>query len=125
MMAARSSARPDDERPWEQPGAVRRDCEPHRAWLLHLLGDVGRALGLLTLMCGPVGMAALPLGLVVRRMARHDLEAMRRGLMDPSGEARTRQAIRLATDGAGAAVVLGALWVMMIAACAYVVTHGP
>src|SRR6266852_4361261 len=23
-----------DERPWEQPGAVRRDCEPHRDKLL-------------------------------------------------------------------------------------------
>jgi hypothetical protein len=28
----------DDERPWEEPGAVRRDCEPHRSGLLVGLG---------------------------------------------------------------------------------------
>jgi hypothetical protein len=33
-----------DVRPWEQPGAVRRDCEPHRGPALLLLARVGLGL---------------------------------------------------------------------------------
>ena len=36
----------------------------------------------------------LPLALVIRVMARHDLALMRLGLMDPAGEADTRRAGR-------------------------------
>jgi hypothetical protein len=31
---------PDDPRPWEQPGAVRRDVEPHRGRPLLVFGSV-------------------------------------------------------------------------------------
>jgi hypothetical protein len=35
----------DDSRPWEQPGAVRRDVPPHRAYLLRPLAGVSLACG--------------------------------------------------------------------------------
>ena len=35
----------DDDRPWERPGAVRRDCEPHRGEMLLLLWRVRPAGG--------------------------------------------------------------------------------
>jgi hypothetical protein len=38
-----------DPRPWEQPGAVRRDAAPHRAYLLATLGRLPLAFGLLSL----------------------------------------------------------------------------
>jgi hypothetical protein len=31
----------NDDRPWDRPGAVRRDCEPHRGPALRLLGGAG------------------------------------------------------------------------------------
>ena len=79
----------DDERPWERPGAVRRDCEPHRGRLL-------RALGLTSLVLAALGVAlvipalvALPLGVAVWAAARRDLRRMAAGAMDPGGRDAT------------------------------------
>ena len=100
-----------DDRPWERPGAVRRDAEPHRGGLLFLLATVPTVGGFLgfpatgfataTLpsardacfltMLGLSG-AALLLALSVRQMARGDLCKMRAGLMDPRGQALTQEA---------------------------------
>src|SRR5262249_10530030 len=54
----RMSASPDDAdpRPWERPGAVRRDCEPDRGQTLLLLGCSALVLGV-------VGLCILPLAL--------------------------------------------------------------
>jgi hypothetical protein len=41
--------------PWEQPGAARRDCDPHRA---HLLLRLGSAAFLLSLLSPPAVPAA-------------------------------------------------------------------
>jgi hypothetical protein len=41
-----------DPRPWERPGAVRRDAAPHRAYLLATLGRLPLAFGLLSLSSG-------------------------------------------------------------------------
>jgi hypothetical protein len=40
----------DDPPPWEQSGAVRRDCEPHRADLPLRVGSVGFLCSLLSLL---------------------------------------------------------------------------
>jgi hypothetical protein len=37
----------DELQPWEEPGGVRRDCEPHRRHLLLWLGYASAACGLL------------------------------------------------------------------------------
>ncbi len=74
--------------PWELPGAVRRDCEPHR-------GDLLLRLSMLTLCLAAAVIPALlawPLGVAVWVMARHDLALMRLGGMDPAGQADTRAA---------------------------------
>ena len=42
----------DDPRPWERPGAVRRDAAPHRANLLAVLGRLSLAFGLRSLSSG-------------------------------------------------------------------------
>jgi hypothetical protein len=79
----------DGDRPWERPGAVRRDSETHRRRLL-------RALGLTSLVLSALGVAlvipallALPLGLAVWAAARRDLRRMNAGAMDPGGRDAT------------------------------------
>jgi hypothetical protein len=122
----------DDPRPWDQPGAVRRDVEPHRGhwfrllrWcnlvalsllagsiLLCLVGDrVGGLVGAALAWAVPLltGMFALAVGLPTLVLATHDLARMRAGAMDRAGEADTRHARDL---GATAALV-GLAWVAL------------
>ena len=104
----------DDCRPWEQPDAVRRDCEPHRGRLL--LGLSLLPLGLYaawhTLSCTrlhfvasggalPVGQIALAVvdlaltlagaaaGAWVYALTSRDLARMASGQMDPRGKGQT------------------------------------
>jgi hypothetical protein len=116
----------NDDRPWEQPGAVRRDCEPHRGPALRLLGWAGVTLmagGLPLGCCGTVllGPVPLPGGLAgpallfllpalaltsgVAWAARRDLAGMREGLRDPAGRRETQAAKWLGDVG----LVLGLL----------------
>src|SRR5690348_3851263 len=83
---------PDSPRPWEQPGAVRRDCEPHRGPLLSRLAVVSVLLGLASLCFVPVGLVAVPLAVGVWCTASGDLARMDAGLMDPEGRRLTEQA---------------------------------
>ena len=68
---------PDDElEPWERPGAVRRDCEPHRGELLARLADLAAILGVVSVFfCVPT-FVALPLALTVVLLASRDLDRM-------------------------------------------------
>jgi hypothetical protein len=115
----------DDDRPWEQPGALRRDVAPHRAhWfrLLRWCNLVALAVGVGSIPLGfaplqvaglagiavswalplLVGVLALAVGLPTWVLAAHDLARMRAGAMDPASEAdaspgpgRRRHAARL------------------------------
>jgi hypothetical protein len=112
-----------DRRPWEEPGAVRRDVEPHRSPLLLMLctaalfvgflsfpvAALGAALGVpsgppLAPVWGPAvgGIAALSgvafPGSVVY-LAAQDLRRMRHGLMDPTGWADAWVVVVLASIG--------------------------
>jgi hypothetical protein len=102
-----------DRQPWEEPGAVRRDCEPHRAALLGLIVRAGAPLALVSAILnsiwplgvalglrgfGPTGLdlAALPATAATWGLAggvgwasRRDLALMRAGRMDPEGRAAT------------------------------------
>jgi hypothetical protein len=78
--------------PWEQSGAVRRDCEPHRAHLLLRLGSVGFLLSLLSPLAVPALLAAA-VGVAVHEMGNRDLARMRQGRMGPTGEPDTRRAM--------------------------------
>ena len=118
-----------DPRPWEQLGAVRRDCEPHRGWPLCGLGVLSTGLALV----GLVGLAStglvylsrstpLPSGLardvmllaavavaaslagatagsVAWAITRRDLAAIAAGRMDPEGERWLRRGHLLAQIG--------------------------
>jgi hypothetical protein len=99
-----------DERPWEGPGAVRRDCAPHRgSWfvLLGLVDGFGIAVAVAAwmlsyrpfyLQVSPTtcispsdwllvlpSVLCLPLGLSTWALAARDLARMRGGDMDPAG----------------------------------------
>ena len=82
-----------DVRPWEQPSACRRDCEPHRGEFLSLLANasvVMSCIGFVSL--GAAAVVGLPLGLVVMLVARHDLRQMKAGQMDLQGYELTNNA---------------------------------
>jgi hypothetical protein len=93
----------DALRPWEQPGAVRRDVAPHRSNLLVLLANVALLLGLSSFCLVVTGRAALPLALTVEWLAQRDRERMTAGTMDPRGRHDAERAQELA----GYACVLG------------------
>lgn len=89
-----------DLQPWEEPGAVRRDCESHRGALLQQLAKASAWLAV----AAPVfaflpALVALHFGLVVVIMARSDLAKMELGRIDPTGETQTREASDLAMGG--------------------------
>ena len=84
------------ERPWELPGAVRRDCAPHRGAILGVLGTVALMCGILAVVLVVPGLVGLPLSFAVLRMSDRDLARMRRGLLDPAGRAETEKAGDLA-----------------------------
>ncbi len=107
-----------DQPPWERPGAVRRDCEPYRGWLLKWLGGAARFLGIASCLCPPCALAAVPLGALAWALARRDLTWMRRGLMDRRGEWTAYQA---QADGKAGLVLVAlglVLWSLVFAVLA-------
>lgn len=82
----------EDARPWERPGAVRRDVAPHRGERLRFLAGVALACALLAYCLAVPALVALPLGVAVRIIARRDLARMAAGRMDPAGGAGTAKA---------------------------------
>jgi hypothetical protein len=108
---------PNTARPWEEPGAVRRDCEPHRGDYLAVLGTVsivmslaGSVLSLLVVLIG------IGLGVAVVVMAGQDLEKMRTGVMDSGGEGLVKTARRRGYWGVSLGLVVVGLCVGLIVA---------
>ena len=100
------------DRPWEQPGGVRRDCDVGRGRDLHALAGLGVVLGVFAMCGGFTGIIALPLSLWIWITACQDLTTTRSEL-GPDGEARTVRA----RDNAVVAVAISAaslgLWGML------------
>jgi hypothetical protein len=97
----------NDLQPWEQAGAVRRDCVSHRGrWLV--------VLGIAALLCSiafpPAGLA---LG-VLTWLAKRDLAQMDAGLMDPDGRAATSDAVQFGRDGVVLACVFLPLFLCLV-----------
>jgi hypothetical protein len=88
----RQGADAEDGRPWERPGAVRRDCAPHRAGLLLAVADTSLLLGVLALPLGFSALMGLGLGAAAWALAVRDLRRMRARVMDPAGRSRTARA---------------------------------
>jgi hypothetical protein len=106
--------RQHDVRPWERPGAVRRDCEPHRAEML-------RDLAVTALVCaGFAGCLAVPavaglvLGAAVWLLGRRDRAMMSAGLMDPAGRAVTRDAQSMAVVAAALCLIAAVSWAVVL-----------
>jgi hypothetical protein len=93
---------PDDDaaRPWEQPGAVRRDAAPNRAELLAILGKASLGCGVLSVLLGAPALVGIPLGLITVILAKRDLLRMWEGTMDPRGRDQTELARRRGEYGA-------------------------
>ena len=77
--------------PWEQPGAVRRDCESHRGHLVEKLGTTALVFGGLSLTCFACPalflfpLLALYFGVTAFMMGGHELQRMKAGVVDPRG----------------------------------------
>lgn len=103
----------EEERPWEKPGQVRRDCEPHRSSLLFLMARTSLVCGLLSLcLCFPA-LVGLPLAVLAYTLANRDLGRMEDGTMDPAGASQARRARDTAFAGAllsGPVLALGCLY---------------
>jgi hypothetical protein len=102
----------NDSRPWERPGALRRDCEPHQGTLLRLLAVASVGVGMVAfvllvlaaqyrssrtrlLLLTPSCLCAIlapALAVAARLLARRDVRRMRAGVMDPAGEGSARTA---------------------------------
>ena len=78
--------------PWELAGISRRDCASHRGRFLLWMGRISLLLGGLSLLCPPLGLPGLALGLLVRWTARRDLDAIFAGDMDHRGRQLTEKA---------------------------------
>ena len=103
-----------EDRPWQRPGAVRRDCEPHRAGLL-------RALSVAALLCaGLAGCLALPtigglvLGAAVWLLGRRDRALMSAGLMGPAGRGETWDAQVMTVVAAALCVIALVSWAVAV-----------
>lgn len=81
----------EDELPWEQRGARRRDLESHRGRLISGLGWGSLVLGLLSFCVGVTALVGVPMGIAALVMAHTDLAKMRDQQMDPRGRERTRR----------------------------------
>ena len=96
--------------PWERPGAVRRDCEPHRGRLVLKLADAGLLLGALSLCLGFAALLALACGAAAWVLASRDLRRMRSGLMDPRGQADTARGRTRARAGLALGLYAAIVW---------------
>jgi hypothetical protein len=96
--------------PWARPGAVRRDCEPHRGKLVLKLADASLLLGAFALCLGFVAGLALACGAAAWVLASRDLGRMRSGLMDPRGQADTARGRTRARAGLALGLYAAVLW---------------
>jgi hypothetical protein len=114
-----------DPRPWEEPGTVRRDCEPHRAGLLRGLGIASLVAPFAGLVISPlIGfVAGISLGITVYVLARGDLAKMDDGIMDPDGRPPTRTARGLGLAGILLSLGLLVLGVLVVIAFISLASH--
>jgi hypothetical protein len=112
-----------DDRPWERPGEVRRDCEPHRGAFLQTLGALSAVPGTLAVGCFfalpvsmPAAMLALGLGGTAWFLARRDLREMQGGHRDPGGRRATVKGSAFGAVGVllGCLSLLGALALLVV-----------
>jgi hypothetical protein len=82
----------EEERPWEQPGTLPLDCEPHRGELLLKGANMGVTLGALSMIVPPTAVPGFFFGLVTAALAAYDLKRMRAGRCDPHDQTMVERA---------------------------------
>jgi hypothetical protein len=99
----------DPPRPWERLGAVRRDCEPHRGFLLLVLAFTVLFCWFLSLLLIPalIGVILASLGWW---MAVVDLGKMEKGLLAPDGKEETERALFMCLRGLLLNLLIVFLW---------------
>jgi hypothetical protein len=99
-------------RGWAQ-GFNRLDAEPHRGALIASLGNVSLITGGLALcLFGTTAVVSVPLGIAAWVMASHDLDLMRRGLMDARGRQQTANGRTAAVLGVVLGLTFGAFFAL-------------
>ncbi len=76
---------PEDDRPWEQPGEFRRDCEPHQGPVLLWFSKTLRILALFGACLPPLVLLYPIFAVVALVLIRADETEIRHGRMDPEG----------------------------------------
>ena len=99
-----------EDRPWERPGAVRRDCQPHRGLLLMILGHAGLLWAGLGCLYGLSTVVSLPLSITAWVLARRDLAKMDAGEMDARGMEGTLSGWRCGAGGTFVSLAWLAFW---------------
>jgi hypothetical protein len=100
----------DEDRPWEQIGAVRRDCEPHRGTFLNALATIGLIFSVLSCFGGLAAIFGLPMCITAWILAEQDLKKIRARIMDPAGGRLVGGARLAAIDGVILSLGFGTLW---------------
>jgi hypothetical protein len=85
--------------PWERPGQVRRDAEPHRGRVLLVLATVSVVCGYLSCCLVVPSFLGLACAIAAFAVSTDDLARMRAGLMDPRGYGLTDAASDRSIDG--------------------------
>jgi len=107
----------EDDRPWESPGAVRRDCAPHRAHLIRLLVKASEVCAALSIcILGLPAALGLVIAAVAWRVANSDLKKMAAGLMDPNGRTETSRCLQSASTAMGLNLLIGVAWTFILLA---------
>jgi hypothetical protein len=104
---------PEAERPWERPGAVRRDWEPHRGRLILAVGGIAEFCGMAACLGAVTAPLAIAAGVTTWLLARRDLALMRQGLMDPAGRRSTELGRAIGLSGAALGLFFGAVTVLL------------
>jgi len=103
-----------DDRPWEALGAFRRDCAPHRAHLIKLLGILSMSCGIGSFCLGITAVGGLIFGITTCCLAGSDLHKMSAGLMDPGGKGETVIADARGRAGICCSILFGSLWCLFV-----------
>jgi hypothetical protein len=82
----------EEGRPWEQPGAVRRDCQPHQGPVLLLMANAALVCNIIAFCTGISAVPGIALAPVVLVMGGRELEQMAAGWMDPAGRSQVQEA---------------------------------
>jgi hypothetical protein len=104
----------DDLEPWQQPGAVPRDVEPHRGPRLLLLANAALLSGLLAVCLPGALVPAFVLGVSGYWLAGKDLEKMRAGFLDPSGRTTACRARQRSLWGLFLGLAAESLWMVIV-----------